>query len=133
MSYFVILFLYRYFIYIVASPGQKQGTCSHLMSSFDFHLKCADCHEPGPWQGYWREPLLKKDCDCNSLSTEQKTQLSTPSYKTGKDKKMATPQIINPETVHVLDAVDATSSAKKLASEKRKGTAMEDYSKKKSV
>ena len=32
---------------IMSSPGQKKGTCGHIMAVFDGHLKCARYREKG--------------------------------------------------------------------------------------
>ena len=32
---------------IMSSPGQKRGTCGHVMPSFDGHMKCARCCDKG--------------------------------------------------------------------------------------
>ena len=31
----------------MASPGQKRGSCGHVMALFDSHLKCACCRDKG--------------------------------------------------------------------------------------
>ena len=59
--------------------------------------------------------MLKKNCKYfNTLSTDQKAQLASLSDKACKDKKMATSQIIDLETVAVLGEVKATTSMKML-------------------
>ena len=32
---------------IMSSPGQKRGTCGHVIAVFDGHLKCARCRDKG--------------------------------------------------------------------------------------
>ena len=45
------IFLCKYWIFgslsIMASVGQKRGTCSHVMVIYDLHLKCAQWREKG--------------------------------------------------------------------------------------
>ena len=36
-----------YSLYIMASVGQRRGTCGHVMALYDSHLKCALCREKG--------------------------------------------------------------------------------------
>ena len=43
---------------IMSSPGQKRGTCGHIMASFDGHMKCARCWDKGVGEDYC---VLKKD------------------------------------------------------------------------
>ena len=44
---------------VMSSPGQKRGTCGHVMAVFDGHLKCARCRD----KGVGDDPcVLKKDC-----------------------------------------------------------------------
>ena len=42
----------------VSSPGQKRGTCGHVMVSFDGHSKCARCRDKGVGE---HDCVLKKD------------------------------------------------------------------------
>ena len=79
----------------MASSGQKHGGCGNLMAGFDSHSYCARCcdKEKG------KDPCVEKpdaDCKfCNLLTSDQKSQLSTPSYQLKKEKrdskKTATP------------------------------------------
>ena len=64
---------------IVSSPGQKRGTCSHIMAVFDGHLKCVRCRD----KGVGNDPcVLKKDCPiCKTFTPEQIQQLATPTYR----------------------------------------------------
>ena len=53
----------------MASPGQKGGTCGHIITLFDSHSKCAHCVE-------------KKPCEISeSFSEDQKKQVATPTYR----------------------------------------------------
>ena len=44
---------------IMSSPGQKRGSCGHVMALFDNHKKCARCCE----KGVGDDPCVKKQ-DC---------------------------------------------------------------------
>ena len=64
---------------IMSSPGQKRGTCGHVMAIFDGHLKCARCCDKGVGED---KCVLKKDCPiCKDFTPEQIQQLSTPTYR----------------------------------------------------
>ena len=69
----------------MSSPGQKHGSCGHIMASFDSHCFCARCRE----KGKGTDPCItNNDCQaCNSLTEEQRVQLSTPSYRLKKEKR----------------------------------------------
>ena len=83
------------------SRGKKSGDCRHVIVIFDLHKQCARCHD----KGLGDDPcILKRECEyCNSLTAEQKMQLSTPSYKASKEKRSATPAVlVNPAVVNVV-------------------------------
>ena len=95
---------------IMSSPGQKRGTCAHVMASFDGHLKCARCRDKGVGED---NCVLKKDCPiCKSFTPEQIQQLATPNYRErkNKDKKMVSfspaPILVDPSHVSVLGKVE---------------------------
>ena len=69
----------------MASPSQKRGGCGHLMAEFDSHSSCVRCRKKGKWP----DPCVSKsDCNlCNVLNSDQRLQLSAPSYKRKKLKK----------------------------------------------
>ena len=72
----------------MSSPGQKRGTCCHIMAIFDGHLKCAQCRDKRVGED---NCILKKDCPiCKAFTPEQIHQLSTPTYRErkNKDKKL---------------------------------------------
>ena len=54
----------------MASPGQKRGSCGHIMALFDARCKCARCREKGIGQ----DPCVeKKQCQiCDNFSEDQK-------------------------------------------------------------
>ena len=64
---------------IMSSPGQKCGTCGHIMEVFNDHLKCARCHEKGVGEDLC---VQKKGCPiCKAFTAEQKLQLAIPTYR----------------------------------------------------
>ena len=86
------------------------------MASFDSHCFYAGCRE----KGKGTDPCINNnDCQvCNSLTEEQRIQLSTPSYRLKKEKRdlkksSDTPNkdsdsstLIDPSSVTVVGAVD---------------------------
>ena len=110
----------------MSSPGQRRGKCGHVMANFDTHSHCARCRD----KGKGKEPCVSdpqtSDCQiCNSLTSEQLQQLSTPSYKIKKEKREAklsdaTPsqdseQLVDPSSVSVIGVVDRQGSVKSPA------------------
>ena len=86
----------------MSSPGQKRGNCGHAMASFDGHAFCAHCREKGKGE----EPCIANkdtfDCKfCNLFTSEQRAQISTPSYKLKKEKREAK-RLDNPNPTEVL-------------------------------
>ena len=91
----------------MVSPGQKRGSCGHVMALFDAHYKCSRCHEKGIGQ----DPCVqKKQCQiCNNLSEDQKKQLATPTYRARKElqKKASSPSLfVDPTDITVLGKVE---------------------------
>ena len=101
---------------IMSSPGQKNGTCGHIMALFDGHLKCARCREKGVGDDLC---VLKRDCPiCKAFTPEQILQLATPTYRErkNKEKKVSaspTPTLVDPSQVSVLGRVDGEKTVKK--------------------
>ena len=98
----------------MSSPGQKRGTCSHVMAVFDGHAKCAWCRD----KGVGDDPcVLKKDCDvCKGFTPEQVLQLATPTYRDRKNKEKkatvsSTPTLVDPAHVCVLGKVEKDKAA----------------------
>ena len=101
----------------MSSPSQKHGSCGHIMASFDSHSFCAHCREKGKGS----DPCIShNDCTaCNSLTEDQRIQLSTPSYRLKKEKRdlkkssdtpakdSTSSSLIDPSSVTVVGAVDA--------------------------
>ena len=90
----------------MSSPGQKRGTCGHVMASFDGHFKCARCRDKGVGEDAC---VLKKDCTvCKGFTPEQILQLATPTYRECKSKKKKlvssspAPTLVDPSHVSVL-------------------------------
>ena len=87
------------------------------MASFDSHSFCARCREKGKGS----DPSIShNDCTaCNSLTEDQRIQLSTPSYRLKKEKRdlkrssdtpakdSTSSSLIDPSSVTVVGAVDA--------------------------
>ena len=71
----------------MSSPSQRRGSCGHMMAGFDLHSVCARCRDKKKGQ----DPCVEKpgaDCTiCKALTSEQLSQLSTPSYKNKKEKR----------------------------------------------
>ena len=76
----------------MASPGQKQDLCGHLMAAFDKHVCCAHCL----YKGKGTDPCINnEDCQhCNILTEDQKSRLATPSYQ----KEKLEPKAISKES-----------------------------------
>ena len=74
------------------------------MASFDQHSRCARCRD----KGHRDDACLKKlPCEfCELLTPEQVLQLSTPTYKIRKEKKLEREALVDPSTVTVLSSVD---------------------------
>ena len=92
----------------MASPGQKRGSCGHVMALFDLHLKCARCRD----KGIGDDPCVKKkQCQiCDNLSEQQKLQLATPTYRVRKElqKKSSSPSLsVDPADVTVIQKVES--------------------------
>ena len=86
----------------MASPGQRRGSCGHVMAGFDLHKKCARCREKKLGDD---NCVLNKDCPlCNSLSDTQKSMLATPQYQIRKDKKSGV--LVSPSKITVVGPVD---------------------------
>ena len=63
----------------LSSPGQKRGSCGHVMASFDGHSKCARCCDKGVGDD---NCVSKKECAvCNGFTSKQVIQLATPTYR----------------------------------------------------
>ena len=114
---------------IMSSPGQKRGSCGHIMALFDNHKKCARCRE----KGVGDDPCVKKlDCPiCKAFTPAQIQQLSTPTYKTRKepaeqkktgDVEGTTSTLVDPTTITVLGQVSSekTSSVESTPKHKKR-------------
>ena len=72
-------------IFVMASPGQRRGSCGHVMAGFDLHKKCARCRD----KKVGDDPCVKgQDCElCDKLSDSQKGMLATPQYQKGQKSR----------------------------------------------
>ena len=119
----------------MSSPSQRRGGCGHMMAGFDLHSVCACCRDKkkGSDPCIGTPPTTCSHCD--ALTTEQKAQLSTPSYKLKKEKKEAksstpakasdtlSPTLVDPALVSVVGVVDGqTTSGLSGPAEKKKKT-----------
>ena len=91
----------------MVSPGQKRGACGHLMAGSN------PC-------------LMKQECTlCNTLTTDQKSQLATLLYKLKKEKKADEKywhqqvKLIDPDYMSVLRTVN-TKPPEKLSKRSRR-------------
>ena len=68
----------------MSSPGQKRGTCGHIMALFDGHFKSARCRD----KGVGDDPcVLENDYHiCKAFTPEQLQQVAT--YRTRKEKSL---------------------------------------------
>ena len=91
----------------MSSPGQRRGSCGHVMALFDLHTKCARCREKGIGGD---DCVAKKPCSiCESFTEAQKTQLATPKYRERKEsgqKKNPSPTHVAASDVTVLGRVE---------------------------
>ena len=92
----------------MASPGQRNGACGHIMASFDKHSRCARCRD----KNLGDDPCIRKlPCEyCELLPPEQIVQLSTPTYKLRKEKQKERDSLVDPSSVTVLSPVDHDKS-----------------------
>ena len=100
----------------MSSPGQKKGTCGHIMVLFEGHLKCVRCRD----KVFGDDPcVLKRDCPiCKAFTSKQILQLATPTYRErkNKEKKVSaspTPTLVDPSQVSVLGRVDGEKTVRK--------------------
>ena len=102
---------------IMSSPGQKQGSCGHVMALFDNHKKCVRCRD----KGVGDDPCVKKlDCQiCKAFTPAQIQQLATPTYKERKERSeqkktegnaSMTPTLVDPSEVTLLGRVSCDKS-----------------------
>ena len=138
MKFYNKLYHYIYFevfrrcssslLIIMSSPGQKRGTCGHIMAVFDNHRKCVRCRD----KGVGDDPFVKKqECKiCQAFMPAQLKQLATPTYQSRKERELktsssdspasATPTLVDPADVSVLGRVHKESDGSSPASKKKK-------------
>ena len=112
----------------MSSPGQKRGSCGHVMALFDNHKKCARCHEKGVGDN---RCVKKQDClICKALTPAQVQHLATPTYKAriergelkkSEDIRSTTPTLLDPSDVTLLGRVssDKPSSVESTPNRRR--------------
>ena len=99
---------------IMSSPGQKRGSCGHVMALFDNHKKCARCRD----KGVGDDPCVKKlPCSiCKAFTPAQIHQLATPTYKERKERSSqkkseeltsTSPKLVDPSEVSLLGPVNS--------------------------
>ena len=91
----------------MSSPGEKQGSCGHVMALFDNHNKCSRCRE----KGVGDDPCVKKlDCQiCKPFTPAQVQQLATPTYKARKERgEQKKSEVSSDATPTVVDLVEVS-------------------------
>ena len=105
-----------------------------MMAGFDFHSFCARCRDKKKGSDPCVETPPAPCRHCDALTTDQKAQLSTPSYKLKKEKREAktftpakvsdtlSPTLEDPALVSVVGVVDGqgTSGASGLSGPEEK-------------
>ena len=110
----------------MSSPSQHRGSCGHMMAGFDLHGVCARCRD----KKKGTDPCVEKpgaDCHiCKSLTPEQLSQLSTPTYNNKKEKRdlksstpaknptsdtTLSPTLVDTSLVTVMGVVDGQSTS----------------------
>ena len=120
-------YIYTTLLIIMSSPGQKRGSCGHVMALFDNHQKCARCRD----KGVGDDPCVKKlDCQiCKSFTPAQIHQLATPTYKERKERSeqkraegnaSTTPTLVDPSEVTLLGRVSCDKSSPVDSTPKKK-------------
>ena len=91
----------------MSSPGQRKGSCGHIMASFDKHSRCARCRDKGHGDDPCVNNLVCALCD--QLTPEQLLQLSTLTYKIWKEKQKSKEVLVDPSTVTVVAQAEQES------------------------
>ena len=107
----------------MSSPSQRRGGCGHMIAGFDLHSVCARCHDKKKGSDPCIETPPAACSHCDALSSEQKAQLSTPSYKLKKERKEAksstpakavdtlSPILVDPALVSVVGVLDGQTTS----------------------
>ena len=99
-----ILFIYFTSFIVMASPGQRCGSCGHVMAGFDLHRKCARCRDKKLGDDLC---VQGKVCTlCDNLTDSQRSMLSAPEYQIRKDKNSGL--LVSPSKVTVVGPVDSS-------------------------
>ena len=98
----------------MSSPGQKQGSCGHVMALFDNHKNCARCCE----KGVGDDPCVKKlDCQrCKAFTPARVQQLATPTYKAMESRR----NLVDPSEVTLLGWVSTDKPSSVESTPKKK-------------
>ena len=121
------------FLIIMSSPGQKRGSCGHVMALFDNHKKCARCRD----KGVGDDPCVKKlDCSiCKAFTPAQIHQLATPTYKERKERSSqkkseeltsTSPKLVDPSEVSLLGPVNSGTQSPVDSTPKQKKKRSDD-------
>ena len=102
-------------IIIMSSPGQKRGTCGHVMAVFDNHKKCAHCRD----KGVGDDPCVKKQ-ECKICLTYQSRKEHELKKSSSDSPASATPTLVDPANVSVLGWVHKESDGSSPASKKKR-------------
>ena len=120
-NFYFILHYSSVLLIIMSSPGQKKGTCGHIMALFDGHLKCARCRDKGIGDDLC---VVKRDCPiCKAFAPEQILQLATPTNRERKNKKVSaspTPTLLDHSQISVLGWVDGEKKSETPADKKKR-------------
>ena len=88
----------KYKYIVMALPGQRRGSCGHIMAGFDMHETCTQCRD----KGLRKDPCIVGGaiCSiCDSFTDLQCVMLATPQYQIRKDKKAGL--LVSPKDVSV--------------------------------
>ena len=135
------------FLQVNVGGGGGGGGCSHMMAGFDHHSVCARCRDKKKGSDPCTKSPPESCGHCDLLTPEQRTQLSTPSYKLKKEKKEAksstpikdsdtlSPTLVDLALVSVVGVVDGqgTSGVSGLSGPEEKRRKSEKKSDKKST
>ena len=104
----------------MASPGQKHGSCGHVMAVFNQNSKYM-------WycdKGMGTDPCVMKADSFLYVTSDQQSQLATPTYKSRKERKSASPfpSVVDPGSVQILRQVENSKRAENVTTTKKKTT-----------
>ena len=112
---------------ITSSPGQKRGTCGHVMASF----LMATPHVRDVGTRGW-VTILVSFAVCKEFTPEQVLQLATPTYRDRKTKKKkvtassSAPTLVDPAHASVLGKVELDKASQPQSTPTAKKTKRSD-------